>query len=63
MSSRSIGVEPFVRLYQMEEKARNMYEEYELKVKDEELRAVFHMIKLQEEGHMSIARELMKLVQ
>ena len=63
MNSRQIGISPFIRLYQMEEKARNMYEEYERKVKDEELQAGFHMIKLQEEGHMTIARELMKLVQ
>ena len=63
MSSRSIGVDPFIRLYQMEEKARDMYDEYEKKVNDEELKAIFHMIKLQEEGHMVIARELIKLVQ
>jgi rubrerythrin len=55
-------VEPFINLLQMEEKARDMYEEYEARVKDEELRALFNFIKQQEEGHIRFARELLRIV-
>ena len=65
MYSDPVGasVQSFYDLLEREKKARDMYKEYAEKVSDEYLKNLFLTISEQEQGHMEIANELIKLVQ
>jgi len=58
----TVDVQPFFRLLHMEETARDMYKEDMAKITDPELVELFRTIEIQEERHIEIAREIIKLI-
>ncbi len=62
MSTRK-DIGPFLRLLEKEEKARDLYSGFVSKLKEEWAKELFEFLSKQEQGHVDIVEELLKIVE